>query len=106
MSELPYDEGDFITLTGTVGTSGLGYELPTFKKVANLDGRVSEYTCYVESIETVGLDANKSHRRTVTLRKPCGDITEVTTNVLRPNTIMQKNSQGWETYWKFEVLDE
>jgi hypothetical protein len=106
MSELPYDEGDFITLTGTVGTSGLGYELPTFKKVANLDGRVSEYTCYVESIETVGFNPDKSPRRVVTLRKPCGDTTEVTTSVHRPNTITQKNSQGYATYWTFEVSDE
>jgi hypothetical protein len=107
MSELPYSEGDFITLTGTVGHAGTGNDLPNFKKGANYDGRVNDYTLFVESIETPDRIADVSTpERIVVLRKPDGNLTEVRANTLRSHTISQKNSSGYQTQWTFLVKDE
>ena len=107
MSELSFNEGDFIKLTGTVGHPGTGNDLPNFKKGANYDGHVSNYTLFVESIKTPDRIADVSTpERVVVLRKPDGNLTEVLANTRRSHTISQKNNSGYETQWTFLVKDE
>ena len=114
MSESKHpEEGDFLNLTGIVHERCImGLELPNGFKYGDGDGRFDEYTVYVEDIEThTTYRGDSITSETITLRKPCGDMTKVTYKGRDPiagvpgQTLRQQNSQGAGQGWTWEKVE-
>ena len=114
MSESTHpEEGDFLNLTGIVHSRCImGLDLPNGYKYANGDGRFDEYTVYVEEIKTYTTPGgDRITSETITLRKPCGDITTVRYRGREPiagtpgQSLRQQNSQGAGQGWTWEKAE-